>query len=220
MKTISRGIGKIRGMFTIFGVKREMDRSKKSKESAGDTSNDKNRSNEDKNPAVVVLTGEDILSDEENRYKTRYLYLQADFENYKKRMTKQMNDTIKSANEKLVTSLLPVLDDFERVVNSGKNSKNIEPLVSGMEILLNEFKKTLNSAGITEIKAVGEKFDPHLHEAVEQVETLDQEEGTIVGELRKGYLFHNHCIRPSMVMVAAQPKEKIEKNTNTNKKGL
>ena len=70
--------------------------------------------------------------------------------------------------------------------------------MSGMEILLDGFKKTLNAAGVTEINAVGEKFDPHLHEAVEQVATLDQEEDTIVGELRKGYLFYNHCIRPSM----------------------
>ncbi len=192
-------MGKIRGMFTLFGVKGEMDRSKKSKKSASGTPNDKTKSNNDENPTVVVLTGEDILSEEDNQYKTRYLYLQADFENYKKRMTKQMNDTIKWANEKLITSLLPVLDDFERVVNSGKNSKNFESLVSGMEMLLDGFKKTLNSAGITEIKAVGEKFDPNLHEAVEQVETLDQEEGKIVGELRKGYLFNNHCIRPSLV---------------------
>lgn len=197
-----------------------MDRSKKSKKSAGNTPNDKNQSNEDENPAVVVLTGKDILSDEDNQYKTRYLYLQADFENYKKRMTKQKHDTIKWANEKLVMSLLPVLDDFERVVNSGKNSKNSETLMSGMEMLLDGFKKTLNAAGVTEINAVGEKFDPHLHEAVEQVETLDLEEDTIVGELRKGYLFHNHCIRPSMVKVAVQPKEKIEKDTNIKEKGL
>lgn len=204
-------------MFTLIGVKGEMDRSKKS---ARDTPNNKTQSKKDDNTAVVVLTGEDILSEEDNQYKTRYLYLQADFENYKKRMTKQKHDTIKWANEKLVMSLLPVLDDFERVVNSGKNSKNIETLMSGMEMLLDGFKKALNAAGVTEINAVGEKFDPHLHEAVEQVATLDQEEDTIVGELRKGYLFYNHCIRPSMVKVAVQPKEKIEKDTNIKEKGL
>lgn len=208
---------KIRGMFTLFGVKGEMDRSKKS---ARGTPNDKTQSNEDENPAVVVLTGEDILSKEDNQYKTRYLYLQADFENYKKRMTKQMNDTIKWGNEKLIISLLPVLDDFERAVNSGKNYENIETLVSGIEMLLDEFKKTLRAAGVTEINAVGEKFDPHLHEAVEQIETPDQEEGVIVDELRKGYLFHNQCIRPSMVKVAVQPKEKIEKDTNNKEKRL
>ncbi|MFQ6124336.1 MAG: nucleotide exchange factor GrpE [Candidatus Heimdallarchaeota archaeon] len=196
-----------------------MDGSKKTKKSAADKPNDKTQSNKDENSAVVVLTGEDILSEVDNQYKTRYLYLQADFENYKKRMTKQMNDTIKWANVKLITSLLPVLDDFERVVDSGKNSTNIETLVSGMQMLLDGFKKTLNAAGLTEINSIGEKFDPNLHEAVEQVETLDQKEGTIVGELRKGYLFHNHCIRPSMVKVSVQPKEEIEEKSNKTEKG-
>ena len=195
-----------------------MNRFKKSKSSDRDTTNAKIQSKEDEDPAVVVLTGEDILSAEEKQYKTRYLYLQADFENYKKRMTKQMNDTVKWANEKLVTSLLPLLDDLERVVNSRKKSKDIETLMSGIEMLLDGFKKILREKGVKEINAVGSKFDPRLHEAVERIETLDHEESTIVGELRKGYLFENHCIRPSMVKVAVRPDEEIDNNTKTKEK--
>jgi molecular chaperone GrpE len=199
------------GTSKAFGVKRKMAEQKKSKTSNNTTVKARESGEEVDNSSVVVLTGKDILSEEDDLYKTRYLYLQADFENYKKRMTKQMNDTVKWANEKLVTSLLPMIDDFERAVNAGKASQDIGVLISGMEILLNNFKKALREAGVTEINAMGQQFNPLIHEAIDRVETLEDEEGTILEELRKGYLFHDHCIRPSMVRVAVRPPEEIDK---------
>jgi len=197
-----------------------MDEQKKSKISDNTVTNDKGSVQDADNSAVIVLTGDDILSEEDDLYKTRYLYLQADFENYKKRMAKQMNDTVKWANEKLVTSLLSVVDEFERAVNANKASKEIEALISGLEMLLNQFKKTLREAGVTEINAVGERFNPRIHEAIDRVETLEYEDGTVLEELRKGYLFHDHCIRPSMVRVAVRPLEEINEINSTEEKGL
>lgn len=195
-----------------------MGEQKNSKNSDNSATNDKNSVQDADDSAVVVLTGNDIQSEGDDFYKTRYLYLQADFENYKKRMTKQVNNTVKWANEKLVTSLLSVMDDFERTVNTGKASQEIEALISGMEMLLNNFKKTLREAGVTEINAAGNQFNPRIHEAIDRIETLEHDDGTVIEELRKGYLFHDHCIRPSIVRVAVRPLEDIDKINSTEEK--
>ena len=183
-----------------------------------DSVDDPKQSKEVDDSTVVVLTGDDIQSGEENQYKERYLYLQADFDNYKKRMNKQTRDTVKWANEKLIRSLLPLVDDFERAVSATKQSQDIESVISGTEMLLTNFQKTLQETGVTEINTIGEQFDPRLHEAVDRVETLDHAEGTIIEELRKGYLFHDHSIRPSMVRVAVRPAEEITEENNIKEK--
>ncbi len=183
-----------------------------------DSLDDPKQSKEVDDSTVVVLTGDDIQSGEENQYQERYLYLQADFDNYKKRMNKQTRDSVKWANEKLIRSLLPLVDDFERAVSATKQTQDIESVISGTEMLLTNFQKTLQETGVTAINATGEQFDPRLHEAVDRVETIDHTEGTIIEELRKGYLFHDQCIRPSMVRVAVRPAEEITEENNIKEK--
>ena len=151
------------------------------------------------------------LEEEKNRaecYLNRLKYLQADFENYKKRMNRDMIELVKYGNEQLISKLLDVVDNLERAVISGKEVKEKEALLDGVEIVLKDLKETLKKEGLEEIGAVGEVFNPNLHDAVDKIETNDYPSNTIVKEIRKGYLFNGKLIRPSKVKVALNPLNK------------
>ncbi|MCP8304384.1 MAG: nucleotide exchange factor GrpE [archaeon] len=150
---------------------------------------------------------------EEERSKTedylnRLRYLQADFDNYKKRVDRDMLELVKYGNERLIVKLLDTVDDLERAVISCREAKDKEALLKGVEIVLKELKETLRKEGLEEIDAVGDTFDPNLHDAVDKIETNDYPTNTIVEEIRKGYLLNGKLIRPSMVKVALNPLNK------------
>lgn len=144
------------------------------------------------------------LADE---YLSKLQWLQADFENYKKRMEKEKESWKKYSNESLIKNLLIVLDSFEQALASiPKNS----PIMNGLKIIFKQFWEILEGEGLKPIKAVGEKFDPFLHEALMIVERDDKKENTIIEELQKGYMLHSKVIRPSKVMVTKKPSEARE----------
>ena len=137
----------------------------------------------------------------------RLLRLSAEFENYKKRVQRQMEDHKKYANEDLIKDLLSVVDNLERALNAAGEQQKDETgacMAEGVEMTLNEIVKILKNHNVTPIEAKGKPFDPTYHEAVMQEETDDYPENTVISEFQKGYMLHDRLIRPAMVTVAKQ----------------
>ena len=134
----------------------------------------------------------------------RLKYLQADFENYQKRVKREQEELVKRGSEQLIVKLLGVVDDLERAIEASKSSSDKEVLVSGVEIVLKQLQATLAEEGLSQIEAVGKPLDPELHEAIATVETDQYPENIIVRVLRKGYSLNGKVIRPSMVEVATK----------------
>ncbi|MFH0772591.1 MAG: nucleotide exchange factor GrpE [Candidatus Omnitrophota bacterium] len=140
----------------------------------------------------------------------KMLRFQADFENYKKRLDRERLDFIKYANENLVISLLNVMDDFERAVDSAKNSNDVKALLQGVEMIRRHFQSTLEDNGLTKIDPKGQPFDPERHEAVTHIETDEYPDNTVVEVLRKGYGLNGKVLRPAVVKVSRRKAESGE----------
>jgi len=123
---------------------------------------------------------------------------QADFINYKRRTEQEKEDIGKFANSILVLSLLPVLDDLERALNSVPANLAKHSWVDGLRLIKRKFQTSLEAQGLTEIKTLGEPFDPNLHEAMRQGKG---KEGIVIEETQKGYKLNDRVLRPSQVVV-------------------
>ena len=139
----------------------------------------------------------------------KYLRLYAEFENYKKRVSKDKEEIQKYGNESLLYELLPVIDHLEMALKHASNAVS-SGLVQGVEITLKELKKTLEKFGLTGIEAEGRPFDPAVHHAMSQAERDDVDENMVVEEFRKGYLLRDKVLRPSLVAVSKSPSENGE----------
>ena len=133
--------------------------------------------------------------------KDKYLRLYAEFENYKKKVQKDKEELIKYSNESLIYEILPALDNLEMALKHS-DGKNSEPLAKGVENTLRELNRILEKFGLTAIDALGKPFDPAYHHAMSQVEKDDVEGNTVVEELRKGYIYNEKVLRPSLVSVS------------------
>jgi molecular chaperone GrpE len=143
---------------------------------------------------VLLRRNEELLS--------RLMYLQAEFENYQKRALRERQDIVANAQEGLLRSLLPILDDFDKAVEIAGASD------SGLKMLHAKLLKILEESGLAEIPAKGQKFDPFLHDAVEFVNDGSMEHGTIKEVIRKGYRCNMKVLRPSLVIVVKNEGEK------------
>lgn len=141
------------------------------------------------------------ISKEEEDLQTRYLRLAADFQNYKRRVEKEKSDIYAYANEKIVTELLDVIDNFERAIAHKQDCKDPK-MLEGMAMIFKQFKGVLEKSNVEEIKAAGEEFDPNYHHAVMTENSVEYESGKVTAVLQKGYLLNGKVIRPSMVKVA------------------
>jgi molecular chaperone GrpE len=149
------------------------------------------------------------LEEKEENIKTlqdKLLYLQADFENFKKLKIKEKQEILMFGNEVLIRQLLPVLDNLERALEHVSKTEDFKSIEEGVEITLNEFLKVLEKSGVTRVDALGKKFDPNIHEALYQEERDDLEPDTIVSEFQKGYILNGRLIRPSRVSVSKKPE--------------
>ena len=135
------------------------------------------------------------LEDKDDRIKR----LMAEFENFKKRSDKERTGLYNSVMGDVITSLLPVLDNLEK---AAKTEAKDEQYKNGIEMVVNQFKDVLKINGVTEIEAVGKKFDPSLHEAVSLVQDEKLGEKEIKEEFRKGYMIGDRVLRHSLVVVA------------------
>lgn len=130
----------------------------------------------------------------------RLLKAHAEYENYRRRVQREKEELALYANQKLVLNLLPVLDNLERALASPAVEGD-EKLRQGVELTARSFRDMLAKEGVTPIEAVGQPFDPNIHEAVMTVESADHEDGVVVTEFQKGYKMGDRVIRPSMVQV-------------------
>lgn len=139
----------------------------------------------------------------------RFLRLQAEFENYKKRIQKEHQESLRFALSPLVTEIAAVLDNLERAVEHarGEPEDGGTGLLEGIEMVLRQLRETLERFGITRIEAVGKAFDPALHEAMTVVETDEVPDNHVLQEFQAGYLLHERVIRPARVSVAKRGAE-------------
>jgi molecular chaperone GrpE len=128
--------------------------------------------------------------------------LQAEFDNYRKRMLREQTARIASASQALVARLLPVLDNFELAVSHAEQSRDFDRMLKGVEMVFGELREVLQAEGLVKIEAEGKPFDPERHEAVVAVEQEDTEPGTVVDVVRTGYELRGKVLRPAMVKVA------------------
>jgi len=160
----------------------------------------------------------DALNLEKRRsqeYLTRLKYMQADFENLKKRLEKQMKEVEAHCNERLIVDLLEVVDELNVAVESGGSSNCSERIVQGVQMTLKKLRKLLEKEEVSPIECVGEPFDPSKHLATAKIVKEDVEEGKVVEEVRKGYIMKGKVIRPSIVKVSVKPS-KLQQEMNTN----
>jgi molecular chaperone GrpE len=138
----------------------------------------------------------------------RYLRLAAEFDNYRKRVTRERAELIRTAHEGLLVEFLPVLDNLERALaaarSSAASSRAGEALIEGVENTLRLFRGVLEKAGVKEIETVGREFDPAVHHAVEQVRVAEVPENTVVEEVLRGYLLEQKVLRPALVKVSTR----------------
>ena len=141
------------------------------------------------------------LKTELKEEEDKYLRLFAEFENYKKRTTKERIDLFKTAGQEVIGSLLPVLDDFSRAIRESKKMKNSDDFV-GLELIFNKFNDILKTNGLLDLEVQkGDSFDPELHEAISQIKTDKKDSGKIIDIIEKGYKLGDKIIRFPKVVV-------------------
>jgi len=136
----------------------------------------------------------------------KYLRTYAEFDNFRKRIAKEKEEALRYGNEKFVKELLPVLDGLEQALSHAEASDK-QAIVQGVQLVLRQFLKVLESFGVTPVDAVGLPFDPHHHEAMAHHESDEHDPHTVVNEYRRGYKMHDRLIRPSLVTVAKPPEK-------------
>jgi molecular chaperone GrpE len=133
-------------------------------------------------------------------YKDQWLRAAADYKNFKRRVEIERSELIRSASSALLLKLLPVVDDFDRAVANIPPEIAETPWWGGTQLIAQKLRTILESEGVKTIEAVGQEFDPNLHEAV-LYEEAEGQDGIVVGELQKGYKLGDRVLRPSMVKV-------------------
>jgi len=173
---------------------------------------------EEEDPETML---KDIRAELENEkaksedYLRRMQYLQADFENYRKRVEKEMSDNRQFGNQRLLSDLILVNDELELALREAEESRESPTIVEGVGMVYKRLQSIMSKEGVEKIHSLGSKFNPDLHDAALRV-VSDKEEGTIVEEIRQGYTLKGKVLRPSIVKVAensTEPESKSEKSS-------
>jgi molecular chaperone GrpE len=141
------------------------------------------------------------LEEETAQVKDKLLRLAAEFDNFKKRKAKEFETVIKMANDELVMEIITVLDNFERALAAAKTNDDFSSFHQGVELIYRQFEEILKKQGVRPIETVGQEFNPHVHEAVQQVDQADKPSHTVVQEMQKGYMLHDRMVRAAKVIV-------------------
>ncbi|MHB8755728.1 MAG: nucleotide exchange factor GrpE [Candidatus Acidiferrales bacterium] len=158
----------------------------------------------------------DKLAAEKSDLKNTLVRLQADFDNYRKRTERERHQERHRGAEAIVEHLLPVLDAFDRAISSHRDAAHDEHR-KGFELIRKQLFDVLAKQGVQRIETAGKRFDPHVHHAIERMETSDQPDGAVLEELQAGYEFHGKVLRPAMVRVAVNPEgQDSESKTTVN----
>jgi molecular chaperone GrpE len=181
-------------------ISKEIDSGKKDKEKTGD-------------PLKEMEARLESVEQESKDSHDRFLRVSAEFENYKKRAAREMNDFRKFANENYVKAMLPVVDNLDRAIESSSDDDHsIRSVVEGVNMTLKEILKIFEQFGVKPFESLGKTFDPALHQAVMQKETDNHPEKTILNELEKGYMMHDRLLRPAMVVVSKTTESENQEN--------
>jgi molecular chaperone GrpE len=146
------------------------------------------------------------------RFREQWMRTAADFDNFRKRSRKEVEDARKAGREELLKELLPVFDNLERGLSSAKGATDVKGVVDGLSMILKQFESTLGRVNISRVPTVGSSFDPSLHEAIQQIETNEHPPGTVVAEVQPGYLSGDRLVRAAMVVVAKPPSTGSDSN--------
>jgi len=141
---------------------------------------------------------------ERDDFKDKWTRARADLENYRKRIQREMDEDRKYATVPLLQAVLPGLDGLQRALKAAAASKNADELLAGVEMVAKQFEVALGNVGVKPIAAVGQPFDPHLHEAISQRPDPQVPPMTVVDEVERGYTLHDRVVRPAKVIVSAQ----------------
>ncbi len=142
------------------------------------------------------------LAAERDEFRDLLLRKQAEFDNFKKRVERDRAEANRQAERILIVALLPLLDDFERALGASTDAGGVEAYRAGIELIHRQLLEILRKRGVTSIDTAGARFDPNLHEAVAYQASEGREDGDVIDELRRGYLFHEKLLRAAMVRVA------------------
>lgn len=153
---------------------------------------------------VNTLEGQLVkLQDEVEKQKKEYLFLAAEFDNYRKRTLKEKAEIIKNGGENVLKGLLPILDDFERGIKAAESDTNAEAMLEGMKLIYSKLVKYMESMGVKEMNSTGEPFDADLHEAIAQVPAPSEDlKGKVLDTVQKGYMINDKVLRHAKVAVA------------------
>ena len=163
---------------------------------------------------VEIMEEEEELDPLEQRdqeileLKSEALRIRAETDNFRKRLTKEKEDAVRYANEKLFKELVPIQDNLTRALEAPNIS--VESLKEGVDLTSKQFVRFLEKHHVKPIEAIGESFDPTIHEVLSQVESDEHEEGTIIDEFGKGYQIHDRILIPSKVVIAKKPQASEE----------
>ena len=189
----------------------------KSKENEPEqTTPDQQTINGEEDPMKALEAKFEAKEKEAEENYDRLLRLSAEFENYKKRSSREIEEFRKFANQSLIKEMLSVVDNLELAMNSTNGHKAIDKdLLQGLEMTHREILKVFEKFNVKPIDAKGQPFDPTFHEAVMQEETNDYAKNTVINEMQRGYLIHDRLLRPTMVVVA-MPKTTHGQNSQNN----
>ena len=155
--------------------------------------------------ASAVESELEALRAEKANYLDRLARLQAEFDNFRKRNTREQQDFRDYALAEALKSLLPILDSLDRALQA--DGVSLQDFRSGIELIDKQFHDALGKLGVEAILAEGEVFDPNLHQAVQMVETNEVEDHRVIDELQRGYRLKDRLLRPAMVRVASNPRK-------------
>lgn len=145
------------------------------------------------------------MTAERDKLKEQLLRTAADFDNYRKRARKDVDDARARARDEVLREVLEVADNLERAAQAAEGATNVQAVADGVRLVLRSFEDMAARLGLERLASVGERFDPMLHEAIQQVESADHEPGTIVTAVQPGYRIAGRLVRPAMVVVAKAP---------------
>jgi molecular chaperone GrpE len=146
------------------------------------------------------------LQEQSEKYKNDYLYLRAEFENFKRNAIKERSEALKYGSERIVNDILGVADNFERALQTKVTPEAFSTFVQGVEMTANELKNVLHRNGVTELKVEGTAFDPNFMEALSSEPTNEVPPGHVARVFKKAYKLHDKVVRPAQVVVAKKPE--------------
>jgi molecular chaperone GrpE len=180
------------------------------KATVGETNGDVAFAEEEVAPEAEVKAEPDpleVAKAEALKYREQLLRTAADFENFRKRTRREVDDATRKGKEQALKDLLPVFDNVERAIASSEAAPDVKSVLDGLRMINRQFTSTLEKMNIRRVKTVGNPFDPSQHEAIQHVESTEHPAGVVAIEVQPGYLLGDFLLRPAMVAVSKGPPE-------------